>query len=65
MVFLLAIREADFMYYFMFFLLTFFSIYGAVCFLKSAYRSLLVIMSRKEENVRIWLSKTSKSPWLI
>ncbi|MCL2697340.1 MAG: hypothetical protein FWE74_04590 [Oscillospiraceae bacterium] len=53
------------MYYFMFFLLTFFSIYGAVCFLKSAYRSLLVIMSRKEENVRIWLSKTSKSPWLI
>jgi hypothetical protein len=53
------------MYYFMFFLLTFFSIYGAVCFLKLIYHSLLTfIMSRKEENVRIWLSKTSRSPWL-
>jgi hypothetical protein len=51
------------MYYFMFFLLTFFSLYGAVCFLKLIYHALLVFISRKEENVRIWLSKTSNSPW--
>lgn len=45
------------MYYILFFLLTFFSVYGAVRFTKIIYCSLLGRLSKKERDVRIWTPK--------
>ena len=45
------------MYYVLFFLLMFFSIYGVVSFLNLLYCSFINIISRKQERVRIWTPK--------